>query len=171
MQTLEVISINIWQILISLANLVILFLVLKKFLFKPVKKVLAERQAAVDEQYAAAAQAEKKAMQSKESWEHKMESARTEADAILKNATETAGLRGEKIVAEAKVRADGIIRQAETEAELERKKAEDGIKREIIDVSTVLTEKMLGREINTQDHRSLIDSFIEEIGGSDDGNE
>lgn len=171
MQTLEVISINIWQILISLANLVILFLVLKKFLFKPVKKVLAKRQAAVDEQYAAAAQAEKQAMQSKESWEHKMESAAAQADAILKDATQTASLRGEKIVAAAQDKADGIIRQAETEAELERKKAEDGIKREIIDVSTVLTEKMLGREINTQDHRSLIDSFIEEIGGSDDGNE
>ena len=171
MQTLEVISINIWQILISLANLVILFLILKKFLFKPVKKVLTQRQAAVDEQYDAAARAEEQALQNKESWEPKLGSAAAEADAILKDATQTASLRGEKIVAAAQDKADGIIRQAETEAELERKKAEDGIKREIIDVSTVLTEKMLGREINTQDHRSLIDSFIEEIGGSDDGNE
>ena len=100
-----------------------------------------------------------------------MQTATAEADAIMQSATENAKWRGEKIVAEARDKADGIIRQAETEAELERKKAEDGIKREIVDVSAILTEKMLGREINTQDHRALIDSFIEEIGNNDDGNE
>ena len=45
MQTLDVISVNIWQILISLANLTILFLLFKKFLFKPVKKVMEKREA------------------------------------------------------------------------------------------------------------------------------
>ena len=74
----------------------------------------------------------------------------------------------DKLIAEAQMRADGIIRAAETEAELERKKAADGIKREIVEVSGALTEKLLEREINTDDHRVLIDSFIEEIG---DGNE
>ena len=50
MQTLEIISINIGQILISLCNLVLLFLALKKFLFQPVKKALAQRQEALDAQ-------------------------------------------------------------------------------------------------------------------------
>ena len=50
MQSLEIISINIWQILISLCNLLILFLVLKKFLYKPVMKVMAERQSKIDTQ-------------------------------------------------------------------------------------------------------------------------
>jgi len=54
MPTLDVISVNLWQILISLANLTVLFLVLKHFLYAPVKKVLAERQRAVDEGYAEA---------------------------------------------------------------------------------------------------------------------
>ena len=75
---------------------------------------------------------------------------------------------GEKIVAEAKERADGILRTAEIEAELERKKAEAGIKREIVEVSGALAEKMLEREINTEDHRVLIDSFIEKIGDEND---
>ena len=38
-----------------------------------------------------------------------------------------------------------------------------------MEVSGALTEKMLGREINTKDHRNLIDSFIEKIGDGDDG--
>ncbi len=171
MQSLDIISVNLWQILISLANLTLLFFIIKKFLFKPLQNMLDQRKAELDGQYSAAAQAEQEALETKESWENKMQTANAEADAIMQSATENAKWRGEKIVAEAQDKADGIIRQAETEAELERKKAQAGIKREIVDVSAALTEKMLGREINAQDHRALIDSFIEEIGENDDRNE
>ena len=57
MQNLDVISVNIWQILISLANLTLLFLIIKKFLYKPVKKVLQQRRDEIDSQYTAAAEA------------------------------------------------------------------------------------------------------------------
>lgn len=168
MQSLDVISINLWQILISLINLLLIFLVVKKFLFKPVKKIFATRQAELDQQYASAEEAERKALADKEAWEQKMKGADAEAKAIMESATESAKFRGERIVAEAKDRADSIVRQAEVEAELERKKATATIKREIVEVSGALTEKMLRREINTQDHHQLIDSFIEEIGDEDD---
>ena len=48
MQTLEVISVNVWQIIISLCNLLILFLIIKKFLFQPVQKMLDKRKASLD---------------------------------------------------------------------------------------------------------------------------
>jgi len=166
MQTLDIISVNIWQILISLANLVLLFLILKKFLYKPVKAVLDQRQTELDAQYDAAAEAEKQAVQNRDLWEEKLSKADEQADAILQSATENAKYRGERMVAEAKEQADSIIRIAQNEAELERKKATEGIKREIVEVSGALTEKMLEREINTEDHRALIDSFIEKIGES-----
>ena len=51
-QNLDIISVNIWQILISLINLLLLFLIIKKFLYKPVKKFIAQRKASVDLQYA-----------------------------------------------------------------------------------------------------------------------
>ncbi len=171
MQTLDVISINFWQILISFANLAIMFLIFKKFLFQPVKKVFAARKAAVDADYEAAAQAKEAADRDRQAWDDRMKSAKDEADAIMLNATEKAQLRGDRIVADAREKADGIIRQAENEAALEYKKAEAGIKREIVDVSAILTEKMLGREINAQDHRAMIDSFIEGLDGSDDREE
>lgn len=164
MQTLDIISVNLWQILISLANLVILFVILKKVLYKPVKNVLAQRQAAIDEQYAAADAAVEDANASKAAWEEKMQGAKAEAEGIVQDATAAAARRSEKMILEAKEKADGIVRQAEIEAELERKKATDGIKREIVTVSGAIAEKMLEREINTDDHRDLIDSFIEKIG-------
>jgi F-type H+-transporting ATPase subunit b len=51
MQDLDIISVNIWHIFISLANLVILFLILKKLLFKPVKKIVDKRQKELEAEY------------------------------------------------------------------------------------------------------------------------
>ena len=168
MQSLDVISVNLWQILISLANLTLLFLIIKKFLFKPVNKMLEKRRAALNEQYAAADEAKKSAEQNEQYWKEKIGTAEAEADAIMQNATEKAKYRSQKMLEEAKDRANGIVRQANAEAELERKKATDGIKREIVDVSAALTEKLISREINMEDHRSIIDSVIETIGDDND---
>lgn len=168
MQTLEIISVNIWQILISLANLVILFLLLKKFLYKPVHKMLDERQKAIDGQYKDADDAKRIAEEERDEWEQKMQTAETKANEILQSATANASRRGDAIIAEAKDKADGIMRNAENEAELQRIKAADDIKNDIVGISAVLTEKLLSREINADDHKAFIDSFIEDIG---DGNE
>lgn len=168
MQTLDVISVNLWQILISLANLVLLFLILKRFLFKPVKSVLEKRQAEIDDRYASAEKAESEALLSRKTYEDKLRGADDEAAAILQSASDNAKNRGEKIIAEAKERAEGIIRTAKVEAELERNKSTDLIKKEIAEVSEAIAEKMLEREINGDDHRHLIESFIEKIGDGND---
>ena len=60
------------------------------------------------------------------------------------------------------------MRSAENEAELQRIKAADDIKNDIVDLSAVLTEKLLSREINTEDHKAFIDSFIEDIGDNNE---
>ena len=170
MQTLDVISVNLWGVLISIANLLILFLILKKFLYRPVKKVMEARRAALDEQYRVAAEAEADALRNKEQWENTLQGVREEADAILRNAQAAADRRGDAIVSEAKQKADGIVRRAEEDAELERRKAAEEIKKEIVDVSSALAEKMLEREIRSEDHRALIDSFINEVGDDHGGN-
>ena len=167
-QTLDVISVNIWHIVISLANLILLFLILKKFLYKPVKKMLKERQDAIDNQYKQAQDTLDQAQNKEKEWEEKMLGAKAEADAIINKATEQAGVKEQKIIAEAIEKADGIVKRAQTQAELETKKARAQIKKEIVTVSTALTEKMLEREINQNDHEALIDSVIKEMGEIDE---
>lgn len=164
MQTLDVISVNLWQIVISLANLVIIFLIVKKFLFKPVEKVLAKRQSEIDKQYENAAMAEKQATENKDAWEMKMKSAKDQAEEIIKDAEFAAENRGEKIIAQANEKADAIVRRAEKDAELEYKKSEEKIKQEIVGVSAAIAEKILDREIKEEDHHDFIESFIESIG-------
>ena len=164
MQTLGVISVNLWQILISLLNLLILFLLFKKYLFKPVNNMLAKRQSEIDARYNEADEAKRLAEEDKSLWNEKIGTVKAETDEMIKKAQESAKHQGDTIVAKAKEQADGIIRQAQTQAELEMQKAQEGIKKEIVEVSTALANKLLEREINAEDHRDLIDSFIEKIG-------
>ena len=164
MQSLDVISINLWQMLISLCNLVILYAILKKFLYKPVRNMIAKRQEELDKQYADAAEAQKRADANRQLYDQKMRSAQHEAEEILWSATADAGRNSTRILDEARDKASGIVRQAQRDAELE-------IRGQIADVSTALTEKLLGRELRGEDHRELIDSFLKEMGEPDDGNE
>lgn len=161
---LPVISVNIWQILASLANLLILFLLLKKFLYKPVTNVLEKRRADIEGDYAAADEAKRAAMVSKAEYEKKLSGAEAETDEMRKMAADEAKRHGERIIAEAREKADGIVRQAEAQIELERKKAESDMKREIAEVSTKLAQKLIERELDAETHRDIIDSVINDMG-------
>ena len=164
LQPLDIISVNLWQIIISLCNLVILFLIVKRFLFKPVRKMMEQRENEVKKTYAEADEAKLAAEADRSLWDEKMLTADDEAEKIIKKAVAAADRRSEAIVADAKEQANAIIKQAENEAELEKKAAQASIKQEIVDVSAALTGKMLSREINAEDHRELIDEFMNEIG-------
>ena len=171
MQSLEVFSLNLWQMLISLCNLIILFLILKKFLYKPVRKALEDRKQAVEGVYADAQKALDTANANKTEYERELAGIRERADSMLASATADANKRSEAILSDARERADGMMRQAKNDISLERRKAESGIRSEIADVSTALTEKLLAREINSDDHRKLIDDFLDEMEDGNDADE
>ena len=164
MQPSEIISVNLWQIVVSLLNLFLLFLILKKFLFAPVTKALNTRQANIDSRYEEADKALLSAKESEAQLKSQLESAHVTADEIVKDAVALSERRKEKLLSEAKDEADGIIRQARAEIELERKKAEGEIKAQIADVSSMIAEKLMEKELKEEDHRRIIDSLISEIG-------
>ena len=126
--------------------------------------MLDERRAQIDSDYADAESAKQNAEQKDAELTERLANAKAEAEGIVKEAADMAKARGDKIVEDARATADGIIRQAEEDAELERKRVGETIKEQIIDVSTALAEKMLEREVNADDHKALIDDFIDKIG-------
>ena len=163
MQTLDIISVNLWQILASLGNLLLLFWIAKRFLYKPVRKMLDERAASIEGDYSAARAARVAAEEDKKAYAAHLQNAKSEAEGIIQTAVETAGARERELVEDAKKKADGIVRQAQIAAEQERRKAEESIKDEIVSVSSLLAEKMLSREVNAEDHKELIDDFIRTV--------
>jgi len=165
MQSLSIISVNIWQILISFAKLAILTWILKRFLFKPVRKVLDSRRETIDSAYARAEEAETEAKTHRDNYAAAMAAAKQTTDQMISDAAREAERRGGEIESEARSRAQEIRRQAEADAQLEKKRAEDDIRHEIADVSARLTGKLLEREIRPEDHQELIDSFLQELDG------
>ena len=164
MNNLDVISLNIWQILISLANLVVLFLIFRKFLFAPVKNILAKREAEIQAEYDKATAANDEANAVKAQWEEKIKTAEDKANEIIQDAVDKADRRNEVMLYESREKAEAIIRKAKSDAERDRREAYESIKQEIVDVSTAMSEQIIGREINMDDHRTLIDSFIDNMG-------
>ena len=163
MQSLEVISINFGQILISLLNLLLLFLILKRFLYAPVKSVVKDRQEMLKRQFDEAENVVSKAKINEEYWNGKIKNAQQEANSIIKNAMDNANQDSKEIISDAKKKARDIVTQAEINAKIERKKAENSIKKEIADASTILAEKIISREINEYEQKNLIDNFIKEM--------
>lgn len=162
-QTLDVISVNLWSILISLCNLLILYFILKKLLFKPVKKIMAERKAAVDSIYDDANSQKAIAEESRLLYEEKLEKADDEAVAIVENARKKARITEEEILDEARKKAADTMRRADESIELERRQTVNELKGEISSLSVDIAEKIVGREINEEDHDRLIDSFIDSL--------
>ena len=164
----ELLGVNPFDAAFTLLNTIVLFLVLKKFLFKPVENVMEQRQAEVDNIYGEAEAAKADAEASKAAYGEKLAHAKEEAVDIIKAAQERADRLGEEIVSDAKAKADDMIKRADAEIAQERKKAVNELKNEISVISLGIAEKMLDREINEGDHEELINSFIDEMGEDDE---
>ena len=102
MQSLEVISVNIMQILISLCNLLILFLILKHFLYVPVKKVIGEREEMLKSRFDEADAILKKARMDESYWRKEVENVNNKTECIVKDAMEKANLDRDEIINDAK---------------------------------------------------------------------
>lgn len=160
---LELISLNIWHIIATIANLLILTLILKKFLFKPVQKILAERRSQVDNLYSDAEEAKAQAESDKKKYTEKLRGAQDEADSIIKTATARADKLGDEIITDARQKAADTVKKAEADIEREKKKAMNELKNEISEISVRIAENVVSREIKDEDHKELIDSFIDKL--------
>ena len=160
---LELISLNIWHVVAAMANLVILMFILKKFLFAPVQKVMAERQSQVDTLYSDAETAKNAAEADRAAYEEKLAGAEAEAEELLRRAAVRADRVSEEILADANRKAAEKLQKADADIAQEKKKAVNEIKDEISGMSVDIAEAMVRREIKEEDHNALIDSFIDSL--------
>lgn len=164
MQSLEIISVNIWSILVSLANLLIMFLILKRFLFKPVQKMMAARKQQVDQIYQDAKENRDSAINIKQEYEARLATAREEADGLVRNAVQTAQRKGDAIVAEANSQASHLKQKAEQEIAQEKKQMLQDVRGEISDIAVSIASKVVEREVKKQDYDAFVDEFIKNVG-------
>lgn len=147
-------------------NIFILFLVASYNLFEPARNLLKKREERIAAQLDSAKKDMEDAKALKEDYENRIANIEAEADEILAKARKSAVKNEELIIAQAKEEASRILKRADNQIELEKKKAADDIKNEIIDVATVLASKVLEAEVDENKSKSLIDDTLREIGES-----
>ena len=160
----EFLNINFFTALFTLINTVALFLVLKKFLWGPVMKMIEDRQKEIDDMYVDADGAKKRAQQAQAEYEQKLAEARQTGERIVKEATARGQIRQEEILRAANEEADAVRKKAEADIAREKKKAINDAKTEIADIALEIAGKVVGRSLSEQDQKDLVNGFIEQLG-------
>ena len=158
------VGVNLWTMLFAWANLLILYLFLKKLLFKPMKNMIDSRQKEIDDMYSEAEDARASAEELKSEYEEKMSLANEESVQILKSAVRSAQLKEEEILKEAGDQAARIVERAEEQIELEKKRAINEVKNEVSSMAIGIASAVIERDVSEREHRALIDDFINNIG-------
>ncbi|MCD8068446.1 MAG: F0F1 ATP synthase subunit B [Lachnospiraceae bacterium] len=151
---------------LTLISVFVLFFAMSYLLFNPVRAMLEKRQNKIADELSTAAAAEEEAKRLQAEYEQKLSEIDKEADEILRDARNRALASESQIVAEAKEEARRIVDRAHVEAELEKAKAADEVKQEMILVACAIAGKVVAANINTEIQDSLVDETLKEMGVS-----
>ncbi len=162
--TEQLVGLAPWTVIAQICNLLIQLYIVKRFLFKPVLAIIEKRKALADAQIADATKAKEEAQEMKVNYEKSIANAKQEAHEILKSAQQNAAARSEAIISEAQAQAASIKSKAETDIVQERRKAVNEIKNEIGGIAMEIAGKVIEREVKEEDHKKLIDEFIQNVG-------
>jgi F-type H+-transporting ATPase subunit b len=162
--TQDLVSVVPWTFIAQICNLFIQMLLIKKFLFKPIREMLAKRQELADEKLRVAEADKTAAEELKATYEKNMEQARDKANELLASAQKTAASQSDEIIRAANEQAVAIKSKAEADIAQERRKAVNELKGEIGSMAMEIAGKVIEREISEKDHAKLIDEFIENVG-------
>ena len=158
------IGLNPWTALFTLCNLVIVFLMLKKFLFKPVNKMIDDRQKEIDGLFADANAAKQDAESMRTDYTRKLSEAKETSAHILAEATQEANRRSDEIIRQARLEADALRQKAGTEIALEKKKAINEVKSDISKIALDIAGKVVEREMDGADQERLVEGFLRQMG-------
>lgn len=154
---------DLWTLIFTWVNLLILYLVMKKFFFGKIQDMLDKRREEVDETYHKAETAESEANALKTEYDLKIAEATETAEAIVSNAVKTARAKETEIVSEARDKAAATMASAEAKIEIDRQKALNEVKEDISSMAVEIASKVIEREIQAQDHERLIDEMINQL--------
>ena len=143
-----------------------LFMLMSYLLFNPARKLLKDRQERIANDIDSAKEDKESAAALKAEYESKLKDIDKEAELILAEARQKALKHEAKIVDEAKEEASRIIKRAQEEAELEKKHAMDDMKQEMIQIASLMAQKVVAASIDTDIQDTLVEETLNEMGES-----
>ena len=154
------------EVFFTAINIFILFFGLSYLLFNPVRDLLEKRKQKIAGELADAAESKKSAEAMKEEYESKLKEVSKEADAILEEARRKGKAREAEIIGEARKEAARIVERGNREVELEKKKALDDMKQELVSIASLMAGKVVTARIDTTVQDALIEETLKEMGES-----
>ncbi|MBQ4564380.1 MAG: F0F1 ATP synthase subunit B [Lachnospiraceae bacterium] len=154
----------IQDVIIMGINLFILVFALSYLIFNPARAVMNKRREKIASDLSTAKQEKEDAIALKADYEDKLTNINQEAEEILNAARKKALKQEEEIIARAKAEAAIVMARANTEIELEKKKAVDGMKQEMITIASMMAGKVVSASMNTEIQDKLVEETLSEIG-------
>lgn len=155
-----------WTFVFQIVNTLILFLILKKWLFKPVTNFMKKRQDGIENSLNDAMKKNAEAEGLIETYEGKIKGSKDEGIEIIRQMKIEAEKIGEDIIKEAKIEAKKEKEKAIKEIKREREKAIDILKNEVSTVALLAASKVLEKELNEENHKEIIAKLLDEMGDS-----
>ncbi len=152
------------NLLFTIINLLILYILLRKFLFGRVNKILEARQKLVEDQLGAAAQEQEKAEALKAEYEASLAAAKQTSAQLLAEAQEKAKAEYGRIVQSADDEAARTMAEAQRKIETERENALRSLEGEISGLAFDAAARVLGEQASPERDLKLYDQFLKEAG-------
>jgi F-type H+-transporting ATPase subunit b len=161
---LERLGINLGYLISQIVNFVLLLIILRMFLYKPIVGMLDRRREKIKTDLQEAEQARSQAETAKQEYEKQLEEAREERRSILAQATEQAEKMREEILTKARAEAQELVTKTQDAMEYQRRQALLGAQDQMVDLAIAAAAKVVGESLDEQAHRRLIQGFIAEVG-------
>lgn len=161
---MERLGINLGYLISQIVNFVLLLIILRMFLYKPIVGMLDRRREKIKTDLQEAEQARSQAETAKQEYEKQLEEAREERRSILAQATEQAEKMREEILIKARAEAQELVTKTQDEMEYQRRQALLGAQDQMVDLAIAAAAKVVGESLDEQAHRRLIQGFIAEVG-------
>lgn len=156
------------NLVFTIINLLVLYLLMKKFLFGPIIKVMDVRKAMIDQQFAGAKEQEDQAKALKEQYEGALKSAREESFQIMEQARKEAKAQADKTVEDTQAKVSAMLAKAQEDINTERENAMRQMKDDVASLAMEAAGKIIGKNSGADHDLSLYDQFIEKAGDPDD---
>ena len=151
------------DLIINILNIAILFIIVKAFVYKPVKKFLDDRRAKVNEETSKAQKILDEANDLLKTKDTVLEETRKNAEIEAQKTFEEAKNNADIIIAEAKKNAKAIEEKTAEELKSQRENMLHSSKNEIAELAVDIAERILERETNKEDTERIIDDFFKEV--------
>ena len=155
-------GVNLPLLVVFIINFIVLFILLRLFLYKPVLKMLDERAKRTKEGMELAEATKKEYEQAKGEVQKQIENGRQEAQAIIAQALQTGERLKEESRAEATKQAQVIIDRTRAELDSERDKIVDGLRKEFVDIAISAAEKVIKETLDKEKHRRMIEETLQQ---------